>query len=906
MLLGREHLLADLTTVVQQAAAGHGGARWIVGDAGVGKTAVLHHLIAARPGQSRLLTATGREGEAGLAWGGVEQLVGPLVAEGHDAALPDPQRAALRAALALGGGDTPATGTTLAPIVGTRSLLTRAARQRPLLVVIDDVHWLDEPSRAAVGYLATRLAAEPIALVVGGRPEPTTPPCPADTLGPLDPVAAEALLERLGITDPAVARQIIEQVGGTPLLLEAAVAALDDHQRKGRAALPEVLTVPPSVGRVAEQRLDGLEAECRTALLVAATALRGDLTVVSRALSALAVDVGRLEPAEAAGIVTVVDHRVEFSHPTLRSAAYHGAAARDRRLAHGAIGAVLTDQVASAWHTGLATLGPDAEAADALAGSGDELMRRRAPVDGARHLELAARLTPDPETAARRLRRGASALSETGRVEAALALLARADELGHDPLEAARREQLRLRIAARGGATDAVIEQLRTLAESVEDADPGLAAELWLDTLPALVRSIRLDEIEHAAKLALEQARRAGDTRLERRAEVATGAVRLARGDIGGADLLDRHVEILDCEGALAAGAFLAEVVAPALALLRRGPEVELLFDTLDRELRAAVALPALVAVLSARAVLAHGRDLHETIALDSEAIALADSIGQPDLALHAAGSLVVAAAMAGDRERCLLGAERCERSRDDAHRLAGLCGRAALHLGEGRLDEALALYEQMGERFGIGTLVIRWEPEWCEALVRSRRRAEALGVLDELVGTPSALLATAAVERIRGLLAEDDDEAAEHFQASLSFLDLIPNDVARGRTELLWGERLRRSRKRAEARAHLEAAATILRRVGADLWADRAERELVAAGSAAVGLMGSLEALTTQEHEAARRAVVGASNREIADQLFLSPRTVETHLGSVYRKLGVRNRRELVQWARATGAFGD
>lgn len=899
MLLGREALLEQLTSTVARAVVGQGSVTWLVGDAGVGKTSLLRGLVDQIGPEARALCVSGHEGEVDLAWAGLEQLVGPLIAEGLDASLPAPQRAALRAALALEGGDGSGDESPLAPVVGARTLLAAAAEAQALVLVVDDVQWLDQPSRRAVDHLATRLDGCRMALVVAGRPHHDVPsPVVPQRLEPLDPAAAAAVLRQRGVTDPAVAQRVIAQLGGNPLLLEAATEAMDGHQRAGRRALPEVLVLPSSVARLAEQRLAGLDDEVRTAVLVAAVAPRSDLGVVGRALDGLGEHARWLEAAEAAGIIDVHEGVVRFAHPTLRSAAYHGMSTVRRRQAHLAVAGALTDIVAKAWHAGLGTFSPDEDVAGALTGSGAELLHRRTPVDAAQHFELAAVLSPEPEVAAVRLRLAAQALAETGRSDAALVLLERADRQGQDQLEAARREQLRLRMASREGAADEVIERLRALAAEVEESDPELSAELLLDTLPALVRSIRLGEIEAAASSALDYARRAGSDRLARRAEVVLGAVRLAGGDLAGSALLDRHVEVLADEGALAAGPFLAEVVAPSLGLLHRGPEVDVLFDTLEADLRAAVAVPALIVVLGARAVLAHGRDLRETLALNAEAMALADAVGQPELAAHAAGSQVIAAAVRGDRDACLDAARRCAASPHEAHQLAGFCGLGALHLGYGELTEALTAYDELYDRFGVGSFVIRWEPEWCEALVRARRREDAVAVLEKLVQAPGAVMVTAGIERVRGLLADDDEEAAEHLTVALAVLDFVPNDVARGRTELLWGERLRRSRKRAAARAHLEEAVMLLDRVGAEVWAERARRELVATGAGPNGTAGSVLALTVQELDAARLAVAGATNAEIGERMFLSPRTVETHLGKVYRKLGVRNRLGLVAWA--------
>lgn len=903
VFVGREHYLRELTDLAARAAAGDGGVRWIVGDAGMGKTAVLGELVERIDPDTRVLSATGREGETELAWGVFEQLVAPLVTEELDTRLPAPQRSAVRSALALETSPASTDHLPLATAMAGRNLLLLAAATRPLLVLLDDWHWVDEPSRRALDYVLARLEGTPITVIVAGRRgDGAEPPVEALPLDPLDRDASLALLRERGVQDREVGERILDQLGGNPLLLGAAASELDEPQRAGRAPLPEVLPVPASVVRLAEKHLVDLDTSTRDAVLIAAVAPRGDLRTVNLALRVLGRDGHPLERAEAAGIIRLDEAHVAFTHPTLRSAAYHTASAGDRRRAHGAVAETLTDEVVRAWHAGQAAVGPDDGVADDLTRAADTLLGRRAPVAAAGSFERAAALTTDPEAAGVRLRRAAEALAETGRTEAALALLDQADDLGRLELEAARREQLRLRLAARGGATEEAIEGLRSLAARVQALDPLLSAQVWLDALPALVGAARGNDIEQVAKSALEQADRAGSPNLARRAEVALGGLRLARGDLDGQAMLDRYAEVLEVEGALASAPFLAEVVAPYLGLLRRGPEVEALFDTLERDLRQAVAIPSLIAVLSARSLLSRGRDLRRSAADNVEAIELAEAIDQPELALLAAASLSVTAGVMGDDERVALAAGRCARATSSAHQAGGLAGRAALHLGRGELDEALAIYELMCERFGIGSSMVRWEPDWCEALVRTRHRERAAETIEEFAGSPMGPLTTGGICRVRGMVATDDDAAAAQFRRALRFVDIIPNDVVRGRTELVWGERLRRSRKRAEARTHLETAVTLLRRVGADPWADRAERELVAAGAAPAMQQGTADALTGRERDVVRLAAEGATNRVIAEQLYVSPRTVETHLGSIYRKLGVANRRELIHWVSKGG----
>ncbi|MCU1455081.1 MAG: helix-turn-helix transcriptional regulator, partial [Acidimicrobiales bacterium] len=228
-------------------------------------------------------------------------------------------------------------------------------------------------------------------------------------------------------------------------------------------------------------------------------------------------------------------------------------------------------------------------------------------------------------------------------------------------------------------------------------------------------------------------------------------------------------------------------------------------------------------------------------------------------------------------------------------HHASAWIGLGFLSLVEGDLAAADRAYRTIRELSPVGTSLVRWEPEWIEVLVRSGRIDEARTILDELVAaTPASPAAIGAVARARGLLETDEAEAAAHLGSAVAVFQAAGNKVGEGRTELVWGERLRRARRRAEARDHLARAAQLLEDVGAPLLAERANAELRAAGGV-VDETASVEgALTSRELAIARMVVGGASNREVGARLFISPRTVEAHLSAIFRKLGVRNRREL------------
>ena len=250
VFVGRESSLRELVDVVGRAASGHGDGRWLVGDPGVVKTAVLRQLVERVEPGTRVLWATGREGETALAWGVFEQLIAPLVADGLDSTLAEPQRAAVRSALAVETEPLTTDPSHLAPAVGGRNLLLAAAESQPLLVLVDDLHWVDQPSRRMIDFVLARLDGTRVAVVVAGRSgHGADPPIAELPLAPLDRDASLAILRECGVHDQAVGDRILDQLGGNPLLLGAAVGELDEHQRSGRAGLPDVLPVPASAGR---------------------------------------------------------------------------------------------------------------------------------------------------------------------------------------------------------------------------------------------------------------------------------------------------------------------------------------------------------------------------------------------------------------------------------------------------------------------------------------------------------------------------------------------------------------------------------------------------------------------------------------------------------------------------------
>lgn len=857
----------------------------------MGKSALLEATARRAGPGTRVLWAVGRESESELAWAALGELLGPLLDEGAGDRLAEVERTALLGAVARLGVDGPLEP--YAVLRGALDVVRVAAAEGPLLAVVDDVQWLDLPSRLAVDHLARHAAGAGIAMAVAGRPDDEHgAPVPATPLAPLDPVAASALLEDLDVRSSSARAWLVDELGGNALLLRAAADALTPAQRRGVASLPEVPPVPPTARRLAADRLAGRSPDERVAMLVVALAGRIDAGAAADAVVRAGGAPGALAALEEAGLVSVADGAVRLTHPTLRTAAVDGATGAARRVAHAALAEVLADPARRALHRGLSLVDPDDAVARQLEAQALDLAQRAAPLSAARHLELAARLSTDDRAGSRRLRLAAEAAAEAGEDDTALALLERAELLGADPDERWRRRRVRLRVALRAGEVDGPVRELRALAQEVAPSEPGAAAALLLDGVPALVRTVRLGDLGEVAAECLDLARRVGDDRLVRRAEIALGVAETAVGAADGPAHLDRYHELLPDEGPQAGG-FLAEVVAPSLAVFRPR-EADALYVELDTVLRDAASAPALVALLAARAIATQTRRFPEAVAHAREAVELAETIGRPVLGRLPAVSLVLAAGLTGDRDACESAAALLLASGEPLLVQAALIGVGALHLSVGELEEALVTYERIGAEFGLGAGVTRWEPEWCEVLVRLGRLEEAVHALEQAEATETAWLAEGPFARVRGMLADDVDASDRSFTSAVSWFQAVGNRMGEARTELCWGERARRGRRRAAARQHLTRAVELFEVLGAGVWVERSAHELAAVQAGVATAVSGIGALTARELEVARRAAAGRTNREIAAALFVSPRTVETQLASALRKLGLANRREL------------
>jgi DNA-binding CsgD family transcriptional regulator len=901
VLQGRRTECAALDRLLEAARGGHSGVVVVRGEGGIGKTALLGY-AAERAEGCRVLQVVGVESEMELPFAGLHQLCVPLLA-GLDR-LPPPQRDALGTAFGLTSGARPDRF-----LVGLAvlSLLADGAEERPLLCLIDDAQWLDQSSLQVLAFVARRLEAESIVLVFAMRES-----------GELDPLAGLPELQLEGLTD-AQARELLASVVGGPLdervgeriiaethgnplaLLELPHGSPADLA--GGFALAAALPLPGRIEESFRQRVERLPAESQRLLLVGAAEPIGDPTLLWRAAARLDLGPEAVGPAEAAGLLTL-GARVIFRHPLLRSAIYRAASPEERRSAHQALAAATDPELdpdRRAWHRAQAAIAPDENVAAELEHSADRAQARGGLPAAAAFLEQAARLTPDPAHRAGRELNAAQIKYEAGAPTVALKLLAAAEDDGPlDKLQRARLERLRAQLAFASRRGSDAPPLLLAAAKRLEPLDAGLARETFLEALAASIFAGRLGggrgvvEVAEAARGAppAPQPARPIDLLLDGLASrftdgYAAGVLPLrqaleAVSRDEGHDEDDIHWLWLACR------------IAPDLW------EDETWHELATRQLRVARDAGAL-SVLPLAATYRAGAHVHAgefaaAAALIEEADAITEATGNAPLGYTS----VVLAAWRGREAEAL---ELIDASREDAAgrgegRAITLAeyATAVLYNGLANYEVALAAARRASEHDDLG--LFAWALiELVEAATRNREptlAADALERLAErtrLAGTDWALGVEA---RSRALLSEGQG-AEDLYVEATERLGRCRIRVHLARAHLLYGEWLRRENRRVDARESLRTAHDLFSTMGAEAFAERAARELLATGEKARKRTADTRGqLTAQETQIAELAREGHSNPEIGAQLFISPRTVEYHLHKVFTKLDISSRNEL------------
>jgi len=898
-LLGRAREQSLLTSLLD-GARDRGQALVLRGEPGIGKSRLLS--VAARTARDRgmtVLTATGVQSEAHLPFAGLHQLLRPV--RERAAELPPVQRDALDAAFGLTRDAVPEH---YRIAMASLDLVSDVAGDAPLLLVVEDAHWLDPLTADVLAFVARRIESDPVVLLAAARdgyPSALVDAgLPEHRLAGLDDATAAALLDAAAPDLPLTARdRVLREAAGNPLaLLELpSVVARPD----GEPALPGRLPLTERLERAFAARVRELPDITRLVLLVAALS---DEDVVEEALEAAALvagtplDLDAAQPAVAAALIDLDVNSIRFRHPLMRSAARQSASVQRRRRVHEALAATLdADPDRRVWHRAALMSGTHEELASELEEAGARA-RRRGAIDVAltalrRAVELGA-----PSHRPRRMFATADLAYERGRPDIAIAMLREIERLDLEPLDVARARFISELVDARAIADRSRVKGLIAIAEQAGAAgDRELhhnllwvaAARTWWSSPGPDTRQLVVDAANRAGPPA------AADPRL-----VSIHAY---------ADPHANEPTVLDCLRAAAGGAVTG--AAPAGYLASAGLVIGAFYDSLTfcataiNAARAEGRLGALPRLLATQAILAvRLPDWDIAIPAAEEARRLATELGQPIWLATAETAIAMIEAVRGDpaeTERATARAEQIALPLGAAHLVAlAQSGPIVSALAHGDHAEALRRAEGLFDPRGpahhlqFACMAIGDLAEAAAGAGRSQAARDRLADVEALVGDAPAEWIAINLRHARAVLADDAGEAAARFEEALG-ADLDRWPFWRGRLLLAHGRWLRRRRRVMESRAQLREARDTFDAIGALRWGDQARSELRASGERSRRRVPEArDQLTPQELQIAQLAARGLSNREIGRRLYLSHRTISTHLYRVFPKLGITSRAEL------------
>jgi DNA-binding CsgD family transcriptional regulator len=912
-LYGREPECAAIDRLLEGARRSRSGALVLRAEAGVGKSALLSY-ARGRGADLRVLQTVGVEPEIELPFAALHQLLRPVFP--YLDRIPDVQATALRSALAIAPGDT---DNRFVIALAVLSLLAEVATDGPLLCLVDDAHWLDKPSADALSFVARRLDAEGIVMLFAAR-EGDAHSFPGSGLAEqevngLAPDEAELLLvERFGSAiAPETRRVIRESAQGIPLALLEIPMALTPAQRSGRQALPHPIPLGHDLQAILLERVHRLSSSAQLLLLVAAAEGSGEADVILLAAGALGIPSSVLLEAETSGLILANGSALEFRHPILRSAVYQVASLPQRQAVHRALVDTLAGEPNAdrrAWHRAALVLAPDDQVADELERTAQRARSRSGHAAAYSALRRAAELTSSDERRARRLASAARAAWNAGRPDEATTLLRAADpEADVDTFAELRHIQGEIELSCGTPLQGATL--LREGVDRVARSDPRKALQMLLDMAMCANYAGDLGVMSEAGRraAALQFGRSEPEAPL---VDLIADVTAMLQGNDPGArtrllQALDHLADATEPRWLIWAGAAASRSGAQARhdAFCRRA-------EAIARQTTAVGSL-AMALQRIAWTDLTYGQVAAASIH-SAEGLQLAMESGLTNAACFHRAILAWVAAVRGDEATCTSLAEQASATALEhglgpqnsiAHWAIGL-----LHLGLGRWEAAATQLEAVSSPAPSTrhSFVALWAlPDLVEAAVRADRPDIAEGAATRFAGyapqgAPDSELALVA--RCRALVTRPPATREHLLSEALALHERNPRPFSRARTQLLLGEHLRRERRRVEARSRLRAASEIFERLGAVPWEDRARAELRATGETARKREPStLAQLTPQQLHIARLVAEGATNKDVAAQLFLSPRTVDHHLRNVFMKLGISSRAELIRFPDLDGS---
>jgi DNA-binding CsgD family transcriptional regulator len=898
-LRGRSHEQERFGRLLGDIRSGRSGVLVVRGEAGIGKTALLEQLVEQASGCT-VARATGVQADMELPFAGLQQLFGSML--GSLSRLPGPQRDAVELAFGLRSGPAPDRFEVGLAMLG---LLAEVSEQQPVLCVVDDAQWLDQASARTLAFVGRRLVAEPVALVLAVRDpadEQTFAGLPELIVAGLSDEDARGVLGSAiaGRVDERVIDRIVAETRGNPLALLELPRGMSAAELAGGFGVSSTQPLSARLEQSFLGRVRSMPDPTQRFLLLAAAEPAGDPELLMRAAELVDLGVEAAAPAEAVGLIELAA-QVRFQHPLVRSAIYRAAPLADRQAVHRALAEATdpqTDPDRRAWHRAQAALGADEDLAAELERSAERAQARGGLAAAAAFLERAAALTPDRGRRARRALAAAQAKYLAGSPQAALRLLESAAAPPMDALEVAMAQRLRGRIALHVGRSGEGAPVLFDAAQRLESLDPGLARETHLEALHAAAVAGRLGMGMRDAATAARTAPAA--PRPQHASDVLLDglAVRFTDGIRAGAQILKLALSaLLDRNGdyeedvrwpwlacRVAADVFDDEtwhLLAGRYVLIARGA------GALD-------VLPIALMHLSLMHVF-EGR-LDTAAALVEEIDSILDATGSRRISIPK----LILAAWKGDQERAsnlIDEAQRDAIARGEGFVLTfGEHARAVLHNALGHYETALDNAQRASAQDELHAAA--WSlPELVEAAVRSGKpelaadALERLRPLTQVAGTEWAL----GIEARCAALLSDDAIAEGLYRQAIDHLGHCRVAIDLARAHLLYGEWLRRRGRRVDAREQLRTARASFAEMGAGAFAQRAERELLATGETArKRTIETTDDLTPHEARIARMARDGASNQDIATELFVSRKTVEYHLHKVFSKLGISTRQQL------------